>query len=440
MARVLLILLCLTSACLALSEEVTLTVHSFPPGQVYLDTPTGLSYLGPSGQPLSVSPPVLRGPDGRPVQYAGGVLVLKAPDHADLRVTVAAQDWASGRLPATGWLRPPASSALVTARDYLTGYPLLSLVLAGGLVGGALLAVRSRRPATEAEQRLDTTGDPLVGKSLGRYRVEARLGQGGMGAVYRVVDDAGEYAAKVLYFDSPDCPSLDRFRREYKLLSQLQHPAFPRCFDYFEQEQLACCVMELASGQTMRKLVVPQGLPWSTVWPWTRTILEGLEYAHERGIVHRDLKPENLMVHEGQVKILDLGLARLADMTAITLTGQALGTPRYIAPEQVHAGGSEVDPRTDLYSLGVILYELLQGAPPFQAESREELVRMHLEQPAPPLEAPGVPAGVAHVVAVLLDKNPANRYASARRVLEVLQGLEGPGEQQDTAVVSRPSK
>jgi serine/threonine-protein kinase len=327
------------------------------------------------------------------------------------------------------------NSFAIRVKDYVQVYPLASLGVLTLAIWGAAMAVRWRTVArtTTAEVRvlssqLDTAGDPLVGKLMGRYRVEARLGQGGMGSVYRVSDDVGTYAAKVIYFETLDSQSVDRFRREFKLLSQLQHSTFPRCFDYQEKDGMAFQVMELVSGQTLRQSMRPSGLPWTTVRPWILDMLDGLECAHQQGIVHRDLKPENIMVNGSQVRILDFGIARQAQVTAITITGQAFGTPQYIAPEQVYGSSTEIDARTDLYSLGIIIYELLAGHPPFQAEDVQELVSMHLSSPVPPL-APelGLPEGVAGVVDVLLAKNPANRYSSAKRVKEILEGVgSGP--------------
>jgi serine/threonine-protein kinase len=370
---------------------------------------------------------------GIPVQYANGVIVIKAEDHADLKVPVSGKDWTSGRLPAQGSFRLPPNSLAVAVMDWVRVYPAAS---AGGLLAllmGTVLAYRWRKTAqTSAAEvkvlhsQLDTSGDPLIGKLMGRYRVEARLGQGGMGSVYKVSDDVGTYAAKVIYFETLDSQSVDRFRREFKLLSQLQHPTFPRCFDYHEKDGMAFQVMELVSGQTLRQIMRPGGVPWTTVRPWVLSMLDGLECAHSQGIVHRDLKPENIMVSGEQVKILDFGIARQAQVTAITMTGQAFGTPQYVAPEQVYGSSTEVDSRTDLYSLGVIVYELLAGHPPFQADDVQELVSMHLSSPVPPLPPElGLPEGVAGVLEVLLSKNPANRYPSARRVKEVLEGLSG---------------
>lgn len=440
------LLLALAYPALAVPEEIELSVEAFPACEVYLDTPTGLSFLGRSGEVIRCSPPVLRDPDGNPTQYAAGELVLKAESHADLRVAVAAQDWSRGRLPAQGSYRLPADSPTIAAADLVKAHPGLFL---GGLLAvlaGLAATLRWRKQAHRGAEQvevlstlLDTSGDPMIGKNLGRYRVEARLGQGGMGAVYRVKDDVGDFAAKVIYLDDETGVSLDRFRREFKLLSQLKHPTFPRSFDYQEQPGLAYCIMEFVGGSTLRKYVRPEGQVWSSVYPFIRQLLEGLDFAHEKGIVHRDLKPENIMIEGSQVKILDFGLARHSDITAVTKTGQAFGTPQYIAPEQIHASGTEVDRRTDLYSVGVILYELLAGKPPFFSEDTRTLLKMQLNEPPPPLTVAGLPEGLEGVIKVLLAKNPANRYSSARRVIEALDEIEGAGPHQATMEVQRPS-
>lgn len=432
-----------------LPREVQLTVVTFPPGQIYLESPTGETLIAPAGQPTMVSPPVIRDGQGVPVQFANGVLVLKAENHSDLRIPVSGKEWSAGRLPAQGSYRLPPNSFAIAAMDWIKGYPVASLGGLALLLVAGVLATRWRRRASSSAaevrvlaQQLDTSGDPLIGKLMGRYRVEARLGQGGMGSVYRVRDDVGSYAAKVIYFENLESQMVDRFRREFKLLSQLQHPTFPRCFDYHEKEGMAFQVMELIEGQTLRQSMRDGGLPWETVRPWVMAILEGLDCAHQQGIVHRDLKPENIMIDGSQLKVLDFGIARQAQVTAITMTGQAFGTPQYIAPEQVYGSSTEVDARTDLYSLGVILYELLTGHPPFQSDDVQELISMHLSTPMPPLPAElGIPKDVAAAVEVLLAKNPANRYPSARRVMEVLQAVGKPATQDVTgtmAVARRP--
>lgn len=417
-----------------LAEQVQLRVHTFPASRVYLENSQGLSFLGNSGELLTVKPPAMLDGALRTVQYANGFLVLKAPHHADRRVPVSAAEWTQGNLPSAGSFQLSADSVMVTAQDYLFTYPLGSAALLVALLWGGIQARRWRKGLQQKTRenlalsaRLQTRGDPLLGKKLGNYQVQSRLGQGGMGSVYRVTDVQGhEYAAKVIYFDDAEAPELKRFRREFKVMTRLQHPSLLRAFDYGEEAGMAYCISELVSGKTLDCFIRPEGLPWSTVWPWVRGILEGLSCAHKAGVVHRDLKPSNIMISEGGVKILDFGLARQAQITAVTLTGQALGTPTYMAPEQVEASGTEVDVRSDLYSLGVILYELLSGSPPFVADQLQEVIAMHVSRPPAPLSSrvPSLPAGLELAVATLLAKKQANRYATAERVLEVLAAVE----------------
>ena len=434
------------------AKTVPLTVEAFPPAKVYLETPEGLSFLSDSGRTVDFAPPVYRDPKGVPTGYSSGTLVLKAERHADLRVPISAAEWANGRLPQVGSYRLPAESFMVAAGDWVKVYPewvLSGFALAAGAIVSAIEWRRQARQKTDQlrdlSSQLETSGDPLIGKLLGNYRVSGRLGQGGMGSVYRVRDDVGEYAAKVIYFDNLDSQSVDRFRREFKLLSQLRHPTFPRCFDYQEKDEMAFQIMELVKGRTLRQAMRTDGLPWAVARPWVLAILEGLECAHQQGIVHRDLKPENIMVDGEAVKILDFGIARQQQVTAITMTGQAFGTPQYIAPEQLSGSASQVDLRTDLYSLGVILYELLAGHPPFQSEDVQELFSMHLSSPVPRLSKPGVSLELAGIIEILLAKNPANRYSGAASVKEALSAVpeaentdrSGEGEKSGTIAISR---
>ncbi|MFN8610629.1 MAG: serine/threonine-protein kinase [Vulcanimicrobiota bacterium] len=419
--------LLLSGAWGELPEQVQLSVHTFPPSEVFLETASGLQFLGKSGRPLIVRPPAMLDAALRPAQYSNGFLVLKSPGHGNLRVSVPAQDWSSGRLPTAGSYTLAAASPLVSLGDYFSVYPL---PCGASLLLGLLTVWKARqwrRQNVRLNQQLNTTGDPLIGKKLGEYQVLSRLGQGGMASVYKVRHrDGGLYAAKVIYFQQNESQEVQRFRREFRVLTQLNHPALLRAFDYGEEEGRAYTISELLEGQTLDHYVRPGGLEWSAIWPWVKSLLEGLACAHKAGIVHRDLKPSNIMICPQGVKILDFGLARQAQLTAVTLTGQAFGTPAYMAPEQVSASGSEVDLRTDLYSLGVVLYELLSGSPPFFSEDVHEMITQHVTQPPPPLASrvANLPRGLASVVHTLLAKKPTNRYATAERVLEALAEVE----------------
>jgi tRNA A-37 threonylcarbamoyl transferase component Bud32 len=423
-----------------IGEKVALTVTSFPASEVYLETAAGPHFLGRSGAAFKFDPPVMLNERGEPAQFASGTLILKAPRHDDLRVDVGAQQWTAGRLPGKGAYRLPADSIWVTGRDYALFYPRLVATVVLVLAVGLGLAFRRKGvPATEDD--LDVSGDPLVGRTLGDYTVEKRLGMGGGGAVYRVRDASGSYAAKVLYFEKSSERVLERFRREYELLSKVGHSVFPRVFDYRETESMAYLVMELVEGETLRESVHPGGRSWSEIAPWIEALVQGLGSAHEQGIVHRDLKPENIMLAGGQIKILDFGLARVAEGEAITRTGEAFGTPRYVAPEQVTATGTEADPRTDLYSLGIICYELLTGAVPFDGGDAQKIIAKHLQEDPQPLtsEHP-LPPGVEEWVMRLLEKNISNRFPDCQRALEELQkiGSDDHLVTDETTAITRP--
>jgi predicted Ser/Thr protein kinase len=432
-----------------LPETVEITINTFPETGIFLITEEGEKEVGKSGKAFSMKPPVALNRASNAYEYVPGMLILRAPDHADYRMSVSTEDWKEPTLPRSGNYNLTPDSLVVAIRDYIQAYPYLAALALLSVFG--LLAffvvpwsvLRLRRVAKSMDsmtEQLNSEGDPLVGKSLGKYRVNERLGSGGVGTVYRVSDDIGDYAAKVIYLDKTDTQELARFRREFRLLSQMQHPVFPRAYDYREEEGRAFAVMELINGETLRKRVKPEGLPWATVRDWLRSLLEGLACAHQEGVVHRDLKPENLMLADDQIRILDFGLARQGSGPAITRTGQAFGTPKYIAPEQLFATGTETEPRSDLYSLGIIAYELITGTTPFEADDPKVLVVMHLNQEPEPIDEAlyGLPPGVNEFVMTLLQKNPANRYLDARSALRTLKNIDEPVVQEDTMAVQMP--
>jgi len=284
--------------------------------------------------------------------------------------------------------------------------------------------------------------DPLLGVTVGgHYRVDAKIGEGGMGAVYRATHTSmhREVALKVLraHVGAEEKAQLvERFRREALATSKLRHPNTVSVYDYGETPGgMLYMVLELLQGVTLSQLIRESApLPAERVAYLGKQIAKSLAEAHDVGIVHRDLKPDNIFVcsYHGDsdfIKVMDFGIARLLtgdDTSQVTRTGMMVGTPRYIAPEQAMA--RKVTPAADLYSLGVILFEALTGRPPFDADSAVGLAMAHVNEPAPTIVVPGLPedlaAGWRGLVTALLTKNPKSRPQSATDVAHWLSQLE----------------
>ncbi|MCM2270414.1 MAG: serine/threonine-protein kinase [Thermoanaerobaculia bacterium] len=273
---------------------------------------------------------------------------------------------------------------------------------------------------------------------LGPYEIVAPLGAGGMGEVYRAKDSrlGREVAVKVLPADvATDPERLRRFELEAKAASAIHHPNLLTVFDVGRHDDTAFLVTELLDGESLRELVRKGPLPPKRAAELATQLARGLAAAHDQGIVHRDLKPENLfLTRDGRAKILDFGLARIerpelsqADLNNVstvleTQAGTVLGTVGYMAPEQVR--GERADARSDLFSLGVVLHELLSGANPFRRDSTIESLNAILkEEPADLAATPsGANPALARVVARLLEKDPARRFRSAHDLVFALEG------------------
>lgn len=284
--------------------------------------------------------------------------------------------------------------------------------------------------------------DAMIGQTLdGRYRIEARLGEGGLGCVYRAqhlkLDRA--VAVKVLRADLRSVEALhQRFEREVRTLSSLTHPNIVTITDYGQVGGVPYLVMELAEGTELGALV-SAGLPSRRVLGIVRQILSSLAYAHARDVVHRDLKPANVIVRElpdgrDHTVVLDFGLAKFVGDGAVaagevdlTRSGLIVGTPAYLAPEMLGSGSRRADVRSDLYAVGLVLFELLTGRRPFLADDPAEMLRAHLVMPPPTLAeaAPGawVDPGLEAIIARALAKTPAERFGSAREMLDALDAL-----------------
>jgi serine/threonine-protein kinase len=270
------------------------------------------------------------------------------------------------------------------------------------------------------------SGGLRPGQQLGeRYRIERALGRGGMGAVYLARDEKlGEAVAlKVIAgVGVLDPAAAERLRREAAAARKISHPNVVRMHDLGEAEGLLFLSMEYVAGPSVAELLRRNG-PLTPVQARAITvqICEGLQAAHDAGVVHRDLKPANVLVDEqARVKIIDFGLARLPHLEGMTTTGMILGTPEYMAPEQIRGG--VVDARTDLYALGALLYHMLCGRPPFVGDNPIAVSLAHAHDVVPPPTSlrPELPREWDEFVQRALAKDPDERFVSARAMSQAL--------------------
>ena len=260
--------------------------------------------------------------------------------------------------------------------------------------------------------------DSLVNALADRYRIERELGAGGMATVYLAEDlkHHRRVAIKVLRPDLAAALGPERFQREIEIAAALRHAHILPLYDSGDAGGWLYYVMPFVEGETLgARLSRERQLPVDDALRLAREVADALAHAHAHGVVHRDIKPENILLEAGHAVVADFGIAKAlaaaGDATALTATGMSVGTPAYMSPEQ-SAGDPGVDGRSDLYSLGCVLYEMLAGQPPFTGPTVESLVRQHITAPAPPVTQfrPAVPAAVAEALARALAKNPADRF------------------------------
>lgn len=342
------------------------------------------------------------GPATLHLQQTVGELEFRCPGYRNLRRTYKRHEL----LAPGGWPPPPEPPVHLSAAIPWWLWGALPVLGAAGV-----LVTRRRRPTPPAQEV--RYGDYLLGE---------RLGQGGMATVYRGLP--GPVALKVILPELARDPEYRaRFLRECEVSAPLDHPHIVRTLGGGESPHGLYLALEFVEGTSLARQVTPGGQPLETVAPWLDALLDGLDYAHQRGVVHRDLKPDNIMLtREGQLKLMDFGLARRHDLPArITQTGSAVGTPAYMAPEQITV--PTADPRTDQYALGVLAFELLTGQRPFDGADAMAIVLLQLRQPPPRPRSlrPELSPSVERWVLKLLAKDPEHRFPSMAAAREAFR-------------------
>jgi serine/threonine-protein kinase len=279
------------------------------------------------------------------------------------------------------------------------------------------------------------TPPPMAGERfIGKYRVKGELGRGGMGAVY-LAEQPGlgrEVAIKELIQSAATDPvALKRFLQEAQVMARTSHPNLVQVHDVELSAEANYIVLEFVRGKSLRDWLNRGPIPPPQVFAVMHGVLQALDYAHKHAIVHRDMKPENVLLSEdGMVKVADFGIARLTDDTGVggtaTKTGTTVGTPQYMSPEQV--ASSKVDGRSDLYSAGIMFYELVAGEPPFTASESDgpfTLMAKHVQAPPKPpsLHRPGLDPGLEEAILKSISKRPEDRFQTGQEFDDVLSRL-----------------
>ncbi len=286
--------------------------------------------------------------------------------------------------------------------------------------------------------------DSLIGELFdGRYRIEKRIGTGGMADVFLARDESlgRQVAIKILAERyAQDEAFVERFRREATAAAGLSHPNIVSVYDRGQASGTSYIAMEYLNGPTLKDEITSRApLPEAEVVNWATQALDALEYAHRQGVVHRDIKPHNMVLtDEGRLKVADFGIARAANVQQMTEVGSIVGTAQYLSPEQ--ARGLDVGPQSDLYSMGIVVYEMLTGELPFTGDSAVEIAMKQVSDPPPSIRKQNrlVSEGLEQVVMRALSKDPALRHHSARQMAEELRRVShGGAVSSDTQMATR---
>jgi len=284
-------------------------------------------------------------------------------------------------------------------------------------------------------------------RMLGRYEILAELGKGAMGVVYRAIDPllSREVAIKTVNMSSDPQEMAEyeaRFYQEAKAAGGLNHPNIVTIYDIGKSSNVAYMAMELLDGVELRALMKPgEPIAHARAVELAAQVADGLAYAHQHGVVHRDVKPANIMIlSSGMAKIMDFGIARMRTAEVRTQTGVVLGSPRYMSPEQV--SGRRAEPRSDIFSLGVILYEMLTGKPAFTGDDVTSVMFqiLNVAPPAPSTLVPGLPEMLDFIVAKALAKTPDDRYQDAAEFSRDLRSAKAAPAGAGPAIARAPAQ
>jgi eukaryotic-like serine/threonine-protein kinase len=404
-----------------MSVAVGVATGEFVTGSISLANDNGLAIVGDA--PLLASLFAWHAPAGyayisyETAQTAGGDIQQQAT-REEVKLKWLAQPLAVASMP----LASLTTSVMRSIGDATTSSSMATMKIDG----------TGTQPGTTAPQ-MPQQDLPSGTVFANRYRIEQVLGRGGMGIVYKAVDTQLDetVAIKTLSGDvmmrSPE--ELERFKREIRLARKITHRNILRTYDYGEADGVYFISMEFVRGYTLAELLEesPNHQMVSRLAVGIgRQICRGLQAAHEQGIIHRDIKPQNVLIdHKGEVKLMDFGIARMAEAhEGMTQAGLIVGTPHYMSPEQVQ--GKLLDPRSDVYSMGVMLYEMLVGEKPFVSEALTGVLMAHItEQPRPPIDRkPEIGREINGIVLRSLAKDPANRYSDAGALLAALDRVQ----------------
>ena len=333
----------------------------------------------------------------------------------------------------------PSNGTLDLEPEPLTRLKALVLPVSGLAILG-ILAIgfvrRKRAEAIEQAERIEyletiqseakATKDSVLGQRLGKYLLTAFLGKGGMAVVYRAVSGkdlkTGEHVAVKVLSAVEDEQTIQRFHREVKICQKLIHPNIVSLYDWGKDEDLIYLAMELIEGGSLEDRLKEGNLSYGEALRIFNEILAGMEFAHAQGVTHRDLKPDNIMLTaNNRVKVTDFGLAKLQTIRTVTVSGAVMGTPAYMAPEQIQ--GQDPDPSMDQYALGVLAYEIFSGQLPFETTDMMAVITKHLieKPPHPHTVKEDLPDNLCDIIMKMLEKEPSDRFADLGEVRSALR-------------------